>query len=83
MRKWKELKPQQVKKLTEGAAILAVVLVLFGYWLDLIFLAVPGLLLMIAAVVLNTVLYRCPACGKHLGRDGGDFCRHCGARLDQ
>lgn len=83
MRKIRELKPQQVKKLTEGAAIFAVVLALLGYWLDLAFLAVIGLLLMIATGVFHAVLYRCPACGKYLGRDRGNFCRHCGARLDQ
>ncbi len=34
--------------------------------------------------VLWSRLWRCPQCGKHLGRmaDGSDHCPHCGAKLE-
>ena len=25
---------------------------------------------------------KCPHCGKQLGRNEGDFCQHCGKRID-
>ena len=30
---------------------------------------------------LNRILFRCPHCGEHLGRDRGGFCPHCGKKL--
>ena len=42
-----------------------------------------GLLMMFSSVIHHVIFYRCPHCGKHLGRDGGDYCRHCGTSFDE
>lgn len=83
MRKLKELKPRQVKKVFEISAIIIVVLVAVGVITESLEVCVIGFVLMVAAMVFNISLYRCPHCGRHLGRDGGDFCRQCGAKLDE
>ena len=44
-------------------------------------LFVAGLLAFVAVVLVDFIFKRCPHCGKHLGRDSGIFCRHCGKKL--
>lgn len=47
---------------------------------------VPFLILMtvltVALMVVLVVFWRCPHCGKQLGRDVPKYCPHCGKRLD-
>lgn len=38
---------------------------------------------LISLVSVNLFFYRCPHCGRHLGREVGDYCQHCGEELDQ
>ena len=47
-------------------------------------LAVAGVLVMIGSVIFYFAGWVCPYCGGHLGRidSGGNYCRHCGKRLD-
>jgi len=40
------------------------------------------LIFSIALIVVNLTFWRCPFCEKHLGRDTGKFCQHCGEELD-
>ncbi len=37
--------------------------------------------ILIAGIIFHMIFYRCPACGRHLGRNNGEFCQHCGASL--
>lgn len=36
----------------------------------------------VAGIILNFVWWRCPSCGGWLGRDRGEYCRHCGKKID-
>lgn len=83
MEKLKELKPQQIKKIFDISAITIVVIVAIGSLLENLPICVIGFVLMIGAVVFNLVFNRCPRCGRHLGRDGGEYCRHCGVKFDE
>lgn len=49
------------------------------YYLFFVALAV------IADLILFGVLWRCPHCGRHLGRriDGSAYCKYCGKKLDE
>lgn len=82
MEKLKELKLQQIKKIFNIAAITIVVIVAIGSLLENLPICVFGFVLMIGAVVFNIIFYRCPRCGRHLGRDGGDYCQYCGVKFD-
>lgn len=44
-------------------------------------LLVVTIILLLAVLVVYFVFLRCPACGRLLGRDRGEFCPHCGAKL--
>ncbi len=42
-----------------------------------------GVLSAVGAILVNLIFWRCPKCGKWLGRDsGGSFCKHCGTAID-
>lgn len=59
-----------------GLAILCAILILVHPAFS------AGCILAILAVVLvNLRFWRCPACGKNLGRTIGKYCPHCGAAL--
>lgn len=83
MKKLQELKPQQVKRIFEISVIVIVIIAGIGSFYDILPLAIIGLGLMIIAFAFNITFYRCPHCGKHLGRDGGDYCQHCGTSFDE
>ena len=40
-----------------------------------------GVVLVVAALILDLVWMRCPECGKWMDRDPGNFCKHCGAQI--
>ena len=42
-------------------------------WLALAFLVI--------GVAVNLALWRCPCCGRHLGRDVSQYCTYCGKKL--
>ena len=82
MEKIKNLKMGQIRKIFNIAAITIVVIVAIGSLLENLPICVIGFILMIGDAAFNIIFYRCPQCGRHLGRDGGDYCQHCGAKFD-
>ena len=47
-----------------------------------IWLGKLGLGLIMAGLILDVALVRCPVCGVWLGKDPGPYCRACGVQLD-
>ena len=45
-------------------------------------IGVLGILSAVGAILVNLIFWRCPKCGKWLGRDSGCFCQHCGTPID-
>lgn len=72
------MKLKTVKAIFNG--LVAVMLALAAdYALTDSFLLGCGVIVLgIAASVFHFALYRCPHCGKHLGRGTPDACPHCG-----
>ena len=73
-----------IRKVKRICLLLAVVTVVFAVasymWEPLAIVALIGF---IAYLVIRYRYYRCPHCGRYLGRDTGDYCRRCGKRIDQ
>ena len=46
-----------------------------------IFLTV-SVLALVTILVIWIFFWKCPRCGKHLGRDIGTYCKNCGNKLD-
>ena len=36
----------------------------------------------IVGLTLNLCWWRCPACRRFMGRDGGEYCPYCGKKID-
>ena len=41
-----------------------------------------GIAVMFSSLIPHFLFYRCPHCGKQLGRDKVKYCPHCGERVD-
>lgn len=71
-------------KVLEGVLIgFAVLCMALLYTFEKNLFGILCLLSLAGAVGVNVVFWRCPRCGRWLGRDGGEFCRHCAAELDE
>lgn len=46
-------------------------------------IGILGVLSCVGMIAVNLIFWRCPKCGKWLGRDSKHFCTHCGAPLDR
>ena len=42
-----------------------------------------GIGIALLALIFYWIWYRCPHCGRHLGRSWGEFCPWCGTRVNQ
>lgn len=44
-------------------------------------LAVLAMIIIMVALGIHLIFYRCPHCGKFLDRSTGDYCPYCGQRM--
>lgn len=42
-----------------------------------------GIVVTMLDLAMYIAFWRCPHCGRFLGRDVGDYCTHCGKKLDR
>ena len=42
-----------------------------------------GTIVAFSGLIPDFLYNKCPRCGKHLGRNQGDFCHHCGGKIDE
>ena len=73
-------------KQKQGVMILvmavSLVMVIAGASADTIWAEAIGLIGLLAGFALNLAWYRCPHCGEHLGKYPGEYCKHCGKKID-
>ena len=69
------------KELVSAAVLIAgLLLMLIGG--ESIWVLLLGLAVALGAVVLWKRGWRCPSCGRFLGRTKGQYCPHCGKEID-
>ena len=69
------------KELVSAAVLIAgLLLMLIGG--ESIWVLLLGLAVALGAVVLWKRWWRCPSCGRFLGRTKGPYCPHCGKEID-
>ena len=51
-----------------------------GYFAD--FLVIIGAIVLFSALIPDFLYNKCPHCKKHLGRNEGNYCHHCGAKIE-
>ena len=69
------------KELVSAAVLIAgLLLMLIGG--ESIWVLLLGLAVALGAVVVWKRWWRCPSCGRFLGRTKGQYCPHCGKEID-
>ena len=61
--------------------LVTVVSLILMLWHPAMAVIAVGLVLLLAAVILNLVWMRCPECGAWFGEYPGDYCKDCGAKV--
>jgi len=74
------VKPKKVRKLIYFLYIMGFFMILLSY-IHIAFLVI-GIVVAASSIVPSLLFYRCPYCGKHLGRSSGACCPYCGKRID-
>ncbi len=78
------MEPHTSRYVTYALAVAGVVIMLIGQGVVNILVALLGLLLITAGLAVQIIFWRCPSCGRYLGRPhlgSISFCPHCGAPL--
>ena len=70
--------PKKIRRIFWIAILVTIVLGFVGVFTGWTFLTTVMEVLFILDIVFYILCYRCPHCGRHLGRRGGSFCPYCG-----
>lgn len=74
------MKPKAAEKLVILLALVGVVVMPFGYFIPILWAV--GAVIALSSIIPNLLFYRCPYCGRMLGKISASFCSHCGKRID-
>lgn len=74
------MKPKAAEKLVILLAFVGVVVMLFGDFIPILWAV--GAVIALSSIIPNLLFYRCPYCGRMLGKISASFCPHCGKRID-
>jgi rubrerythrin len=77
------MKLSTVKILEWGLIAVAFLCMALLYVKDTAVFSLLGVVSIVGCLLVNLIFWRCPKCGKWLGRDSKNFCTHCGAPLDR
>lgn len=75
------MKPKKAKKLIICLWIIGIVIMLFSY-VNIVFLPI-GIIVAVSSLIPSILFYKCPHCGRHLGRNGSDYCQYCGKPINK
>ena len=71
---------RKARKIRNGLLIAGFITMLLAYVYEpLIYV---GGVIAFSCLIPHFLYNKCPHCGKQLGRNEGDFCHHCGERID-
>ena len=78
------LKPKQLRKSTLASGVIGLAVVMLGEYLypDSIVKFI-GMGILIVAVLLHVIFYRCPHCNRFLSKNTGKFCPYCGENMEE
>lgn len=75
--------PKKIRIIIWIGALIGLFILGFGKGLDNSRLAVTGSLIVLVVVVFQVAFYRCPCCGKYLGKHAGNKCPFCGKDFNE
>ena len=75
------MKVKAAQKLRNTLLIVGFIIMLAGGSLSKVF-GVVGAVVMFSSLIPHFLFNKCPHCDKQLGRNEGDFCHHCGGKIE-
>lgn len=78
----KKLVPKKVRVLVFATFAVGFLIGGAAYCWESIPLSVLAMAIILGALGIHLIFYRCPHCGKFLDRSTGDYCPYCGQRMD-
>ena len=79
----KNLNLKKVNSIFGIALFVSIVILLCSAVFNNIVLFIIGFVCSCGAVIFKMLFYRCPHCGKFLGRDTCRYCPHCGENVNE
>lgn len=74
----KKLPLKTVRSISVAALLVGGFIGLYGSLIDFAEMCIAGCVILILGVLFFLIFFRCPHCGRHLGRDHGPYCQYCG-----
>lgn len=78
-----KLPPKKQSSIYLMLIALGAVVAAIGAVRDITASTIAGMGIILAAMILHVVFYRCPNCGRYLDRSDGDFCPYCGKNIEE
>ena len=75
------LTPQKANRLFMIIVLFGFVVAMIGATTEIHLISVLSLIVMFGAVIFKVLFYRCPNCGKFLGRDTVKHCPNCESKI--
>ena len=75
------MKPRAARRLRDNIFVIGFVITMVSCWLYEP-LVIPGCLIILSCLIPDYLYNKCPHCQRHLGRNEGHFCPHCGEQID-
>lgn len=74
------MKAKAAQKLRNALLISGFAVMLASYLYEPLFAV--GVMIAFSCVIPDYLCNKCPQCGKRLGRNAGEFCHHCGGKIE-
>ena len=71
---------RKAQKLRDMLLLIGFVMMLGSYIYEPLF--IPGMIVAFSCLIPDFLYNKCPNCGKRLGRNEGEYCHHCGRKID-
>jgi len=75
------MKARDAQKLRNRLMVIGFLVALGGYVWP-VFTAI-GIIVMFSCLIPDFLYNKCPHCKRRLGRNEGEFCHHCGGKIDE
>lgn len=74
------MKVKEARKARDLLMAAGIGILLAGYlWKPL---TIVGVIVAFSCLIPDFLYNKCPHCGKHLGRNEGAYCQHCGGKIE-
>lgn len=72
---------KKARNLRDTLLITGVVMMLGSCLCEPLFIC--GLIVLLSCMIPDFLFNKCPHCGRHLGKNAGNYCQHCGEKLEE